>query len=919
MNARLGRFQTLGENVGSRGRNSNSHRFGLEQTCAPAYDAWAVPTLFSTVDVLFVYIGKPALPSAYLNEIRMLTHKSFLVTIAAFAVMSVATLASGQILDKQKQLDKQTFWDNQDWEWYKTNIPFFECPDEELNTTYYYRWELLTKHLTYGSANAGYLFTEFIDRPFWSGVYGAISCPAGHQLYEARWLRDPRVATDYAKYWFRTPGAQPRNYSTWIADSVWAIHLAYHDPELATDLLDDLIKNFEAWESRQYVPEVGMFWQNGHDDGMEFNINSRQTPDILRGGNGYRPSFNSYLWADAKAIEQIARLKGDNETADKYRDKADALKQLVQTKLWDPKRSFFFPMSMNDEEREGEIVKALTLTYQSGKYAGNPHGRELIGYVPWQFNLPDHDKGFESAWQFLMDPDYFKAAYGPTSVEKQDPQFLLKNSCCWWSGQSWPYATTQTLKALANLLQNYDQAVITKNDYQVLLETYSLSHRKEGKPYLAEALHPETGSFEGHDAYNHSEHYFHSGFCDLVITGLIGLKPRPDSTIEIHPLANEAWDYFALDDLNYHGHQVSILWDRDGTRYGKGAGLQIIVDGQSIARSDELRPLAAKLPTKARVAKTSPTTLVNFAVNNDGDYFPRVETSHVGEGTSPSKLIDGNYWYHAHPPNRWSAEGSHLEADSVTIDLGTPRSIHTCKLYFLDDANDLTVPYGYQLEYWTGDHWVEVPAQQRTPEKPQARRANVIRFNPMDLSKVRLTIKHQAGKTSGLSEVELWGDATLPIEPAPAPAGNLAFNRGSMPYPKITASHTSRFDSLATVNDGRIVFTPTPANRWTSYESTTATDWLQVEFQTPLTVGRAVLHVYDDGGGVQAPTEIKLQYRVNDGWKDVAVKRLSPEKPTGSVANTVFFEPVRAKQMRVLFVHKGAARSGLTELELWEK
>jgi hypothetical protein len=66
---------------------------------------------------------------------------------------------------------------------------------------------LITKHLTYGSPNSGYSFTEFIDRPFWSGTYGAISCPAGHQLYEVRWLRDPNYARDYGRYWYRTPGA----------------------------------------------------------------------------------------------------------------------------------------------------------------------------------------------------------------------------------------------------------------------------------------------------------------------------------------------------------------------------------------------------------------------------------------------------------------------------------------------------------------------------------------------------------------------------------------------------------------------------------------------------------------------------------------------------------------------------------------
>src|SRR6478672_7481306 len=78
--------------------------------------------------------------------------------------------AHADVLDKQKLLDAQTFWDNRDWDWYRANIPFFDCPDADITTTYYYRWELVTKHLTYGSPNSGYSFTEFIDRPFWSGA-----------------------------------------------------------------------------------------------------------------------------------------------------------------------------------------------------------------------------------------------------------------------------------------------------------------------------------------------------------------------------------------------------------------------------------------------------------------------------------------------------------------------------------------------------------------------------------------------------------------------------------------------------------------------------------------------------------------------------------------------------------------------------
>ena len=507
-------------------------------------------------------------------------------------MLAMPTSAIAQVLDKYKLLRAETFWDNRDFEWYAANIPFFECPDQEITTTYYYRWDLLTKHLTYGSPNSGYSFTEFIDRPFWSGAYGAISCPAGHQLYEARWLRSPRVANDYSQYWFRTPGAQPRNYSTWLADSIWEVDKVHPDPELLVDLLPDLIRNYEGWEQRHFVPEVGLFWQTGHDDGMEFNINSRQTQDILRGAPSYRPSFNAYMWADARAIAKIAALAGKPDIARQYDIKADSLKSRMLELMWDERRQFFFPVLKNDEQRDGHMLKALTRTYESGQFAGDPHGRELIGYVPWQFNLLHGETRYDIAWKKLMDRDGFYADFGPSTVERNDPMFLLQKSCCWWSGQSWPYATTQTLKALANLIQGGGKT-LEPSDYVDLLTIYARSHRKDGKPYLAEALHPDTGSFEGHDGYNHSEHYLHSGYCDLVITGLVGLIPRADDTLEIKPLAPAEWDYFALDDVTYRGHSVSIVWDKSGERYSLGKGMHVLVDGQRIHTSAELEPVTA--------------------------------------------------------------------------------------------------------------------------------------------------------------------------------------------------------------------------------------------------------------------------------------------------------------------------------------
>jgi len=50
-----------------------------------------------------------------------------------------------------------------------------------------------------------------------------------------------------------------------------------------------------------------------------------------------------------------------------------------------------------------------------------------------------------------------------------------------------------------------------------------------------------------------SRYYNHSAFNDLIITGLIGLRPRADDIVEINPLVPAGkWKWFCLDNLLYH-------------------------------------------------------------------------------------------------------------------------------------------------------------------------------------------------------------------------------------------------------------------------------------------------------------------------------------------------------------------------------
>ena len=120
-----------------------------------------------------------------------------------------------------------------------------------------------------------------------------------------------------------------------------------------------------------------------------------------------------------------------------------------------------------------------------------------------------------------------------------------------------------------------------------------------GKPYIGEYLDETTGYWLKGDQ-ERSRYYNHSTWNDLIITGLCGLRPRQDNTIVVNPLLpkrfatphsdqrSEKWDFFCLDNVLYHGHNLTILWDKDGSRYHAGKGFRVYVDGKLAGHRDTL-------------------------------------------------------------------------------------------------------------------------------------------------------------------------------------------------------------------------------------------------------------------------------------------------------------------------------------------
>lgn len=457
------------------------------------------------------------------------------------------------------------------WNWLEQNIPFFECPDREVEEIYYYRWWSFRKHVV--KTPEGFVFTEFLTPVRHAGVFNTISCAVGQHLREGRWLRDPRYVEDYIQFWLYGNGGKPQphfhKYSSWFAAAVNNCYLVNHDRRFVIGLLDGLVSDYQAWERERQLPD-GLFWQYDVRDGMEESISGSRT------ARNARPTINSYMFGNARAIAAIARLAGNRKVAREFERKAAQLRELVETRLWNPDAKFF------------------EVRLENGQLSGT---REEIGFIPWYFELPEPGRGYEAAWAQLTDPEGFSAPFGITTAERRSP-FFRSHGCytCEWDGAVWPFATSQTLVALANVLRDYKQSVVTPRDYFEAFLTYVHSQHADGKPYIGEYLDETTGQwFNGRNG--RSRYYNHSTFADLLINGVVGLVPRDDSTVEVNPLLPRGvWDWFCLDGVQYHGRTLTIVWDKDGSRYGRGRGFQVLADGKSIARSDELEKLKGKLP-----------------------------------------------------------------------------------------------------------------------------------------------------------------------------------------------------------------------------------------------------------------------------------------------------------------------------------
>lgn len=696
------------------------------------------------------------------------THRSVMLIALSLVTAGTRPATSQEPRLPRQQMAAKYF--GPDAEWYLDNIPFLEIDDREIEQVYYYRWMLYRGHIR-EIGPQGTTVTEFLDNVSWARQpYTDLNDSASFHLMEGRWLRKPAVVNDLIDHLYRG-GGNDRHFSESIAAATEAVTLVTGDPRVALRHLDTMQYIYNLWDDH-FDRVRNLYWIEPLNDATEYTIasidasgagftdhpSSDRHRNGFSGGEAFRPSINSYQFGNAMAIARLSALAGKTDEAADYTARAERIRTAVLDQLWSPVFHHFTDRFQRSTPfvHAGDVIR----------------GRELVGYVPFAFEVPRNDPAFTeryaASWLHVLSPVEFAGAYGLRTVEPSYPAYMTQyryddasgKAECQWNGPSWPFQTSQVLTGLANVLNDYQQSVITAADYRHLLRQYTRQHfLSDDHLDLQEDYNPDTGApIVG---LPRSHHYNHSTYIDLIISGLLGLRARSDDTFELNPLlqGEAAQDeatirFFALQDVAYHGHRIGIFYDRDGTRYNLGRGVSIFIDGTLAYGPRPLTHIRIHLPAPGKGQTPPGLRRVDLAVNPGvvglvtTTAFSAIDSSKIPEA------IDGRLWFFPDNANGWSPAQSDREP-WYSIRFDQPQHIARVELYFFSASDRYTAPQSVELQMLTNEGWTRIPNQVLTPSSPSGNQRNAIIFPAILTQDVRLVLRRTPSSALDIRLIEL--------------------------------------------------------------------------------------------------------------------------------------------------------------------
>lgn len=912
-------------------------------------------------------------------------------------------------LDPQMAFAKQVRDYNK---WWADNIPYIDVPDNNIKKNIYYRWWLM--RFNFLDANApgqAYQMPTSVEGAL--GYNNAIDLTLPMFINDLTYLRNPIYsygpwlqAGEVAKNGrFRDNPGDPENWNTshsqYIAEAAWNSYQVHGGPL-------GIVQNYAQYASGDAKGELASYDKN--DDGVldisgtawTGNDADAVSYDYKPGATLGRPE-SADVYSGATSAAQAYDLLGDPTNAATMRALASKVQNGIINNLWDPKTKMI----------ESQILSTGEL---------DPW-KEANNYEPYTVGLMPNTPDYREAFRLYGDPNEFPIF--PFYTADQSDKAAAAAAGRPGSNNFSVINSTRAFRFLASALRNYPSEYLTPEMFKKLLYWNAYAQFVNGDNRWPDAnefwsnYNEQTQQIE----YRSWIHHTILGSSNwTIIEDVAGLQPRTDNKIELSPI-DIGWDHFAVNNLNYHGQNLDVVWDSPKTKKsqypGVPKGLSIYLDGKRVLTVDRLAHIVFDPSTGKMTGEGVTTSLAKGVafpaaenVNLDNaridDIFQKAgrdlkstgKATNVALGATPSasftapttSVTGANDGYTIVAPY-WGTKGSTTATDWYQLTFPTAQTVDDAKLYFYDDRQPggYAQPQSYSVQYLNNGAWVDVKQQQKSPTYPEPN-YNHVTFPSVRTTALRVVLTHQPGYASGLTEFQAFdtGKGSPPARNyAPLVTAWISGSQAAvaqltgevlddgLPSAKVTtswtavsgpgiaifddpskistsvrfskggsyllrlsasdgiqsssadvvvtvagqsavvdaaltatssASYTSSWEHVTAINDG---IDPPASNdtvntRWGTWPQQ-GTQWVQLDWASPVHVNSSDMYFFADGGGVLAPKTWSIQYwnATTNAWVDVT-------QPSGYPTdldkyNHTTFDSVTTTKMRATLVANGAS------------
>jgi putative isomerase len=259
--------------------------------------------------------------------------------------------------------------------------------------------------------------------------------------------------------------------------------------------------------------------------------------------DAYDVGLNSLLALDGEVLEQFARHRGDDATADRLAARVAELRDRIAERLWDTERSVFA-----NRRWSGGFVRSIAPTSFYPMLAGAADLGQQAHLLQW-----------------LQDPKTFGGANRLPSVARNDPSY---HDNVYWRGRVWPPLNYLTYNGLKRCGHEALAADLAADSVRLFAAAWA-------RRQMPENFSAETGIAD--DQPDTDTFYGWGGLMPLIgINAVIDVTPW--SGWEINPRPRGASDSWRLGPLLAFGKQAELA--------SEGGWLTLSLDGATVFRTD---------------------------------------------------------------------------------------------------------------------------------------------------------------------------------------------------------------------------------------------------------------------------------------------------------------------------------------------